>query len=150
MPISFFHSLVEETNAYAANHPRCKFVVTLREMIVFHGMCLTMALYPLPKVSQYWATGFVGPLPPPRFGEFGISRERFKLIRRYFHIVSNKGRDVYPHDSREYRLWQMFPVMNLMKETFKKYYVPNSVCTIDERTIPTRNRMCPIRVYNPS
>jgi Transposase IS4 len=150
MPITFFQRLVEETNDYAGRHPNNKFKMTLTEMVVFHGMCLTMALYPLPKLRQYWSTSSVGPLPPPRFGEFGLSRERFKLIRRFFHIVSNQGRDVYPTESREYKLWQMYPVMNLFKETFKKYYVPNSVLTIDERTIPTRNRMCPIRVYNPS
>lgn len=37
----------------------------------------------------------------------------------------------------------------MLKASFKKYFCPGALVTVDERTIPIRNRKCSIRVYNP-
>lgn len=79
-----------------------------------------------------------------------MARNRFKDIKRAFHLRDNAERENYDKKSGEYKLWQCANFTSMLKRNFKRYYYPGKVVTIDERTIPIRNRMCPVRVYNPS
>jgi hypothetical protein len=90
----------------------------------------------------------IGAVSYPNFSRF-MSLTRFEQLKRYLHLNDNAQR---PADkgTREYRLWHLLPLMNTLKETFKKYWRCGQHVTIDERTIPIRNRMCPIRIYNPA
>lgn len=123
--------------------------MTVKEMITFHALVLGMTLQPLPNKKHYWMSGEVGTVIFPDFGKH-MSRNRFQEIKRNFHLRSNQMRDSHDKKSGEYKLWQTSQFASMLKTNFQKYYYPGRVITIDERTIPIRNRMCPVRVYNPS
>lgn len=108
-----------------------------------------MALQPLPNKEQYWQSGECGSVIYPNYGRF-MSKNRFKAIKQYFHLRNNDERDNHAKKSGIYKLWQTEKFSNLLKLNFKKYYHPGKCVTVDERTIPTRNRMCPVRIYNKS
>lgn len=118
-------------------------------MITFHALVIGMTLQPLPNKLQYWQAGSCGTVIYPNFGRF-MSRNRFQTIKRNFHLRCNDNRENFPKNSGTYRLWQTSQFSNILKTNFKKYYHPNKEVTVDERTVPIRNRMCPVRIYNPS
>lgn len=72
---------------------------------------------------------------------------RWEQIRRYFHLNDNKERPL-EKACREYKLWHCLPLINVLKDTFKKYWRLGKNVTVDERTIPSRHRQNPIRIYN--
>lgn len=116
-------------------------------MVTFHALALGMTLQPLPNKTMYWMSGRVGTTVFPEYGLF-MSRNRFTEIKRFFHLRNNEGRDSFSNKSGEFRLWQNAKFIKLLNSNFQQYYFPGRVITVDERTIPLRNRMCPIRVYN--
>jgi Transposase IS4 len=117
-------------------------------MVVWHALVLGMALHPYANKNMYWQTGAIGTTTFPNFGRF-IRRKRWLSIKKYLHLESNIGKNAYPRNSGEHRLWQVRTLIPMLKENFKKYYCPGGTLTVDERTIPIRNRMCPIRICNP-
>lgn len=121
--------------------------VTVQELLKWLGLVLSMALHPLPSLSNYWRSGRFGNVTFPDTGRI-MSQTRFEQIKRYLHLNDNAQRPA-DRGTREYRLWQLLPLINTINETFKKFYRLGQYVTIDERTIPIRNRACPVRVYNP-
>lgn len=93
--------------------------------------------------------GNVGTVVYPDFGKY-MSRNRFMEIKSNLHLRNNLNREEHDKKSGEYKLWQTANFSKLLKKNFQRYYFPGRVITIDERTVPIRNRMCPIRVYNKS
>jgi hypothetical protein len=55
-----------------------------------------------------------------------MSYKRYQEIKRCFHLRSNLGRQAYPKESGEYRLWQCAEFMNMLRNNFKKYYAPGN------------------------
>ncbi|GAQ91128.1 hypothetical protein KFL_007310050 [Klebsormidium nitens] len=157
VPLSWWTFVVEQTNRYAAasrgeqglpeGSGRSWSPVTLQELLSWFGLVFAMALHPLPALAHYWRTGVQGAVRFPGFGSF-MSQKRFEQIKRYLHTNDNAQR---PPDkaTREHRLWHILPLLNLLEETFAKFYTPNQHVTFDERMIPLRNRGCPCRIYNP-
>ena len=74
---------------------------------------------------------------------------RWQQIIEFLHVSDNEKRPL-EKESRKHRLWHVWPVMTTLSATFMKWFFPSQQLTIDERTIPTRNRTCPVRVYNKS
>jgi hypothetical protein len=107
-----------------------------------------MAFHPCPNSSMYWRGGEVGAVTFPDFSPC-MSLSRFEQLKRYLHLNDNSQRPA-DKSTREYRLSHIEPLINVLKNTFKKYYRCGQHVTIDERTIPIRNRMCPVRIYNPN
>ena len=146
----FLKGVAEETTRYGKITEGDKFVsVSTEELILWHGIVLGMTLSPLPNKEKYWQTGTVGTVTYPNFGRF-MARNRFVQIKRNFHLRSNEGRENYDPKSGAFKLWQNQGLIDLLRKQFKQWYSPGQTLTVDERTIPIRNRTCPIRIYNPS
>jgi hypothetical protein len=158
VPVTFWRWAVEQTNLYAQasrdNAPgtekgksRGWVPVTLQELLKWVGIVFSMALHPLPALSDYWRRGRVGNIVFPDTGTI-MSQARFEQIKRYFHLNDNSQRPPQK-DSRDHRLWQVVRLVDTLNDTFKKCYNLSQFVTFDERTVPLRNRACPIRIYNP-
>lgn len=153
-PSSLMRMMVEETNRYAEQQgameegKRVWKDVDLGEMYKWHGLNLAMALHPLPSLEMYWETSSEGAVVFPGFSSCGMSMKRFEQIRRYFHICDGEKRQTLEKGTREHKLFHVAPVIEALNEAYKQHYVPGRRVTVDERTIPIRNRMCPIRMYN--
>lgn len=157
IPFSFWMQLVEQTNLYASRFAEANNgsggrkwkPVTLQEMVLWVGLCIAMSMATQTSVEFYWLTGSRGGITYPDFGRFGMGLYRWQQIKRFFHLNDN---DLRPIDRTTsiYRLWHCLPFINLLKETFKKYWRLGKKLTADERTIPSRHRQNPIRIYNPS
>jgi hypothetical protein len=158
VPLSFWRWAVEQTNLYAQQSrdsapasekgkSRPWTPVTLQELLTWVGIVFSMALHPLPSLSDYWRQGRTGNVTFPDTGRI-MSQNRFEQIKRYFHLNDNSQRPP-DKDTREHRLWQIEPLIRVLNETFKKFYNLSQYVTYDERTVPLRNRACPIRIYNP-
>jgi hypothetical protein len=158
VPLLYWEGVVQQTNLYAETSRRNAQAegqpegrswspVTVQEILRWLGLVLAMALHPLPMLSYYWRTGVIGGVSLPGFGRY-MSQLRFEQIKRYIHLNDNSQR---PGDkqTREYRLWHLLPLIKELNQTFKLFYRLGQFVTFDERTIPIRNRQCPIRIYNP-
>lgn len=156
VPLLFWQRVVAQTNLYAqvsraaADLPggRGWRDTSVQEILLWHGLVLAMTLHHLPSLADYWKQGMVGAVTYLNFSRF-MSLVRFEQLKRYLHLNDNSQRPV-EKGTGEYSLWHLIPLMNTLKETFKKYWRCGQHVTIDERTIPIRNRMCPIRIYNPA
>jgi hypothetical protein len=156
LPLSFWTLLVDQTNMYAqdwisqngAVGRAAKWKpVTIRELMVWHGLCLAMALQPLASLGMYWWKGAQGAVTFPDFGRF-MKQFRWEEIKRFLHLSDNSKRPA-DKNTREHRLWHVLPLMQQLRETFQKYWRPGQRMTCDERTVPSRHSMSPVRVYNP-
>ncbi|GAQ90847.1 hypothetical protein KFL_006920015 [Klebsormidium nitens] len=155
----FWEGTVEQTNLYAEvsrgdagptekGKQRGWTPVTLQELLKWVGIVLSMALHPPPQLSDYWRSGRIGNVTFPDTSRTGMSQNRFEQIKRYLHLNDNSQRPA-DRSTRKYRLWQLLPLLDTINDTFKKFYRLGQYVTFDERTIPIRNRACPVRVYNP-
>eukprot|EP00898_Chlorokybus_atmophyticus_P008163 jgi/Chlat1/8348/Chrsp80S07896 len=106
-----------------------------------------MALHPMNRVKCYWSRGSHGALTYPDVERF-TKLERFEQIKRYFHLNDNRC-GPYDKQSREYKLWHILPIIGVLTKNFKKWYRCGKELIVDERTTPIKNRMCPVRIYNP-
>lgn len=158
VPLLYWEGVVDQTNLYAEvsrrnaqaeGQPegRSWSPVTVGEILRWLGLVLAMALHPLPRLAYYWRTGVIGAVSLPGFGRY-MSQLRFEQIKRYIHLNDNSQRPS-EKQTREYRLWHLLPLINVLNRTFKLFYRLGQFVTFDERTIPIRNRQCPIRIYNP-
>lgn len=160
-PETLFNMMVVETNKYAREQEadderkRAWVDVSKGEMVLFHGLALAMSLHPVPSLEMYFRGDRKGAFAYPGLNQF-MTLKRFEQIKRYFHIADSEARSHFPKDSSEYRLFHVQPVIDVLRGTgdeegtFKKYYNIGEKVTVDERTIPIRNRQCPIRIYNKS
>jgi hypothetical protein len=159
LPLAFWNGVVEQTNRYAAQRigergeeggegGRKWVPVTLHEMLVWVGMCLSMTIVGLCNTSQYWWAKTHALVQFPNYGT-AMGQTRWEEIKRYFHLADNKQR---PPDkkTREHRLWHVLPMMTCLNATSKTLWSLGQKCVIDERTIPSRHSRAPIRIYNPS
>eukprot|EP00898_Chlorokybus_atmophyticus_P006863 jgi/Chlat1/7178/Chrsp57S06834 len=107
-----------------------------------------MACHTLNDMHSCWRTGLMGAVIIPDFWRF-MSITRYQQIKCYFHLNDNSQRPS-GRTTSDYKLWHILAIINTLRDTFKQYYKPGRNVTIDERTIPIRNKMCPIRIYNHS
>jgi hypothetical protein len=159
LPLTFWKSVVEQTNKYAADHiaqhgpqdwgdGRTWVPVTLQELVVWIGICMGMAWTGLRRTSQYWWTEKRGLIAFPGFGAI-MGQTRWEQIKKYFHLNDNKIRPPNKQ-TKEYRLWHVLPMINTLNSTSKLLWRLGQNVVVDERTIPSRHSRAPIRIYNPS
>lgn len=120
--------------------------VTVQKLLRWVGIVFSMALHPLPALSDYWRQGRLGDIVFPDTGKIMLQNS-FEQIKRYFHLADNVQRPPQK-DTREHCLWQILPLVKVINETFKKFYNLSQYVTFDKRTVPLRNRACPVRIYN--
>lgn len=147
--------VVEQTNLYAQRQQEAGPTgrpwkpITIQELILWVGICIAMSMCTQPNVEMYWWKGGRGAMTFPDFGRLGMGLTRWQQIKRYFHLNDNSARPI-DKTTRAYRLWHCLPFINLLKETFKTYWRLGKKLTADERTVPSRHRQNPIRIYNKS
>ncbi|KFM83301.1 PiggyBac transposable element-derived protein 4, partial [Stegodyphus mimosarum] len=130
----FLALLVEQTNLYAAQEiAKCKAIkksnrvskwrdVSAAEMKVFIGLLLQMGPCSFPSIEHYWSTN---KLYNVRFWRSNMSRNRFQLLLRYFHLADNS---VPSAD----RLYKVRPILNHFNNIMHENYVPDKNLCIDE------------------
>jgi hypothetical protein len=155
-PFTALMSIVSETNAYESDctrhdwFPQARVWVplTIGEFLVWLGLCMGMGLSQYSgAMALYWSGKKIGCVQYPNFSEY-MSFKRFEQIKRFFHLRSNTNRP--PMSTREGRLWQFLWLEELLNECAKKLWNLSRGVTVDERCIPSRHKMNPCRVYNPS
>jgi hypothetical protein len=155
-PLNVWTSIVVETNAYAKDclehnwypSPRSWVHLTVGELLVWHGLCLSMSIgrYAGP-IKHCWTGRKVGGVQWPDFREH-MTLFRFEHIKQYLHLRNNTGRP--PMNSREGRLWQVEWLEMHLNKYSKDLWNPTRKVTIDEKGFPSRHKYCPVRVYNPT
>ena len=137
LPLSLVQTWVDETNRYAAELRRrkpsnMKWVnVSLEELLAYIGMVIAMGLVNLPSVFDYFTTEPM--LSHPWFPSI-LSRDRFRMISRYFHISNDAN---FPED----KLGKVRPFIDHLIQSFPKHWTPHREISIDEQMIGTRCRV---------
>ncbi|XP_037911917.1 piggyBac transposable element-derived protein 4-like [Hermetia illucens] len=148
-PVDLFFSdeflalLVEQTNLYAAQEMEKRKVikknnrlsqwkdVSAAEMKVFIGLLLQMGPCTFPSIEHYWSTN---KLYNVNFWRSHMSRNRFQLILRYFHLVDNS----IPSADR---LYKVRPILNHFNHVMRESYVPDRNICIDESMMLWQGRL---------
>jgi hypothetical protein len=137
IPITLVQSWVDETNRYAAvlrtrKPSSMKWVdVSLEELFAYIGMVIAMGLVNLPSVLDYFATEPI--LSHPWFPSI-LSRDRFVLISRYFHVSDDTQ---FPGD----KLGKLRTFIDHLVQSFQNHWTPHREISIDEQMIGTRCRV---------
>ena len=145
-----WQKIVTETNIYAAQqraaHPPPPFAprwqpVTIETMKAFIGLTLVMGITPMPHRHNYWRKAkwrFETPV-----GKV-MSRDRFDLIWRYFHLQDSTIAPAEPD-----ALWKLRWYIDTLIVNFKYTYTPDENVTVDESMIKFKGRLR-FRQYLPS
>jgi Transposase IS4 len=159
-PLSLWESICEETNRYATHMlaagkadawmKKLWKPLQVGVLLKWIGIYIAMSLMDLPSASDYWRIDTQGCIRFPAFGDAtGMSWNHFRTIKKMLHIRNNEGRPMTDKKSRAYKLWQMEIIIDTLRATYKQYFSPGKVVTVDEAMFPCRNRMNPLRVYYP-
>lgn len=125
-----FEQLAENTNSNAnfkhagdLGHRRWT-PPSAAELRIFFGIIIYMGVFPSAQVSDYWRHDSNYPF--HRIGLY-ISQNRFKQLKRYFHISP-------PYDSLPRSQWyQKFrPLASILSARFQAYLLPASDVAVDE------------------
>lgn len=139
----FLALLVEQTNLYAAQEIEKRETikksnrlskwqdVSAAEMKVFIGLLLQMGPCTFPSIEHYWSTN---KLYNVNFWRSHMSRNRFQLLLRYFHLVDNS----IPSEDR---LYKVRPILNHFNNIMRENYVPDKNICIDESMMLWRGRL---------
>jgi hypothetical protein len=107
--------------------------VCAEEILAYIGVIIAMELYKLPKLDDYWKRNGISHM--PWFSSI-FSRTRFRALRRYFHLRDNTKRPDKNH--KDYKLYQVIPIISCLTETFGGLYVPSQNVSIDEMLLGTK------------
>ncbi|XP_069127706.1 piggyBac transposable element-derived protein 4-like [Argopecten irradians] len=130
---TFFSTMMEETNRYAAQrqetHPDPDWYdTTIPEMMAFIGMQIMMGVVQVPNLGIYWSSN-------PFLGNAGfqrvMSRNRFQDLQRYFHLSDNTTQPPRG-DPRYDRLNKVRPVIDMARANFRERYQPGQHQSVDE------------------
>lgn len=140
----FFQLISRETNRYAAQvidaavlgpHSRLQQWkdTTPEEMHAFIAILLSMGIDDRPTYASYWNTGeiFVNTFWPSI-----MSRDRFLLLQRCFHLTDNTDITLAGDKLRKLR-----PMIDLLNRRFPQLYYPNRDICIDETMVPWTGRL---------
>lgn len=155
-PYGAWQSIVSEINNYGEireeesefESPRRWINTTIGELLRLHGLLLSMALMQFRgPTKNYWSGKKIGAVQWPNFTEF-MSLFRYQQLMSRLHFRSNDSRP--PMATREGRLWQVEWLEDILNTAAKECWsLARSVC-VDEKSLPSRHKYCPIRVYNPT
>ena len=121
--------LVEQTNLYATRDKNVHYFKTDRiEMRKFLGLIVVSGYHHLPTENDYWSTA--DELSAPFFASI-ISRDRFKLIKRYLHIADNSN-------LAQSKMAKVLPLYDRLKENCLQYGIFHQFLSIDESMVTYR------------
>lgn len=118
--------IVTNTNAYGSRHRNDDWnLVTLNEIKIWTGMIIYMGVNKASSLRDYWNKNTKHPI---HSIQNKITRRRFELVKRYIHI-SHPDADIDSYYDK------MEPLMSHVRETSKKYYIPDSKVSVDEMMV---------------
>ena len=152
-PIPWFEKIMVESNKYAlkkfsdgkpfGNFRICgalMYEITLREVMVFHGLLLVTMLFPVPgrKYDFYWSR----PVLYPFVHRMKITR--FKQIRS---VISFNSVDPTGKGKQSDSLYKVRPILNLLKKTLPFYLIQGTEVALDEATFASRSSFARFMIY---
>ena len=105
--------------------------------MAFIGMNIAMGIVSLPKLDQYWSTDPI--LSHPWFRTI-MSRDRFREILRYIHVVDNTQAPSRSDPNYD-KLWKVRPLITALEKNYRELYSPHQQLSIDESMIGTKCRL---------
>ena len=139
--------IVDETNRFAEQYLLEKSVtdpdnsylgqwtpVTIPEMKKFIGTLLLMGIVYKPDLHMYWSTDIY--YSTPAFSKI-MKRDRFYLILKFLHFNNNETVDPENPD----RLHKVRPLIELLRERFRKVYSPGKNLSVDESLVLYKGRL---------
>ncbi|CAG5051487.1 unnamed protein product [Parnassius apollo] len=146
-----FDMIVEQTNLFALQSCESRNVkpssrshawkpTDRHEIKRFFGLILYMGLVRLPKLGYYWSKDKILGQTFPRTV---MSRNRFEIILQYLHFSDNETAN------KSDRISKIRPIIDMVNNTFQKYYSPKEDICVDESQVPFRGRIV-FRQYNKS
>ena len=135
------HSIVEETNRYAAQclaaaGKSTTWTTDEQEIRAYFGFYILMGMVKEPKIRDYWSND-----PTFHYSPIAdrISRNRFEEISRYLHFVDNQNLPARGAPGH-HRLQQVKPVVDTLRERFSAVYHPGANLSVDEAMIPFKGK----------
>ena len=141
----FFQLISQETNRYAAQilaaadilppHSRLQQWrdTTPEEMHAFVAILISMGIDDRPTYACYWNTGEIF---ANTFWPNIMSRDRFLLLQRCFHLTDNTNANLAGDKLRKLR-----PIIDLLNRKFPQLYYPCRDICIDETMVPWTGRL---------
>ena len=121
--------IVEQTNLYATRDKNIHNFKTDRdELKKFLGLILMSGYHSLPSENDYWSTA--EDLIAPIFSST-MSRDRFRLIKRYLHIADNSNLS-------QSKVAKILPLYERLKENCLRFGFFHQFLSIDESMVPYR------------
>ena len=119
--------ITDQTNLYAKRDKNCpSFNVTEDEMRLFIGILLTSGYHKLPRENDYWSTR--RSLEAPIFPKT-MSRNRFKIIKRFLHISDNSTLS-------SSKIAKVEPLLDMLRKNCQQFGVFDEFLSVDESMIP--------------
>ena len=154
-PLKAIDRIVNETNLYASiaiskswyPNARAWVPITTGELMVWIGICIGMGVFQLDNYTLFWSGLGFGAFHFPDISKC-MPMYRWEQIKRFLHLKSNVGRP--PMNTRQGRLWQCGWLEELLTQCAKACWNPSQDMCMDERSIPSRHKYNPIRVFNPN
>ena len=139
--------IVDETNRFAEQYLLEKSVtdpdnsylgqwtpVTIPEMKKFIGTLLLMGIVYKPDLHMYWSTDIY--YSTPAFSKI-MKRNRFYLILKFLHFNNNETVD----PENPHRLHKVRPLIQLLRERFRKVYSPGKNMSVEESVVLYKGRL---------
>ena len=145
---AFFVLLADETNRYAhqvrqarnfGNHSRVHKWrdTTAMEIKIFFAILFAMGLDDRPTYACYWSNDVIF---ENSFFRNLMSRDRFLLILKFFHLTNNEARNA-GGDAPPDKLWKIRPLITLLNTRFGEVYYPERDLCVDETMVPWTGRL---------
>jgi hypothetical protein len=110
---------------------------TVAEMKQFTALLFMMGLVDKPTIESYWAVDAVMYTP---FASSVMSRDRFILILKFFHLNDNSTAIPRGQDGHD-KLHKVRPLMEHLQRKFGDVYTPKQDVSIDETMVPWTGRL---------
>jgi len=121
--------ITEQTNLYATREKNDQsFHVAVAEITKFLGLLLISGYHRLPSQDDYWSVS--EDLEAPIFSKV-MSRERFRLIKKYLHVADNN--QLLPS-----KVAKVLPLLNKLRQQCQQFGVFHEFLSIDESMVPYR------------
>ncbi len=115
--------LTQQTNLHAQRDKNDKnFSIHEDEMVKFLGLLIISRYYSVPSENDYWSDS--EDLEIPIFAKT-MSRERFKSIKRYFHIADN-------NNLRDSKMARILPLLQMLKDNCQNHGIFHEFLSINE------------------
>ena len=142
IPDDFYDEILVETNRYAEQQRQLKNdtspwnPISKEELKAFIGLIIAMGIISLPDSYDYWSTE---PMMCHSWFRLVMSRNRFREILRYIHLVDNTTAP--QRTAQSDKLWKVRPLLNVLSRNAPKLYSLHRQISIDESMIGTKSRL---------